>query len=636
MTIILKGVAGATDYAVDMYPFNSSSIEGAPVSLTEGVAGTFYGSAAGKPANLYVLVFRRDTTEVARATYEWTGTEEATNTQILAEGGTSWATATGFATTEPDNAGIAELTALLTPDNLSFSTVALQNAPTGAGGGSGLTVEQANQLSTLFGLVNGAGTAYTAAALANAPGGAELADITTAVNAARDAVILEGTNSWVTASGFSTVNPDNAGISSLQTAVAAIPTTPLLAVNYVAPDNAAIATASAAATSVDTKLTTARAAKLDDDLSTLAQVNAARDAVLTEGASNWITASGFSTVDPDNSGIAELTALLTVDNTAFTSTALQNAPTGGGGGSGLTPEQSSQLATLFGLVNGAGTAYTAAALANAPGGADLADITASVNAARDAVITEGTNNWITATGFSTVNPDNAAIATINTNVSALPAQINAARDAVITEGTSRWVTATGFATTEPNNAGISALQTAVAAIPTAPLLAADYVAPDNATIGILGGLVDTGSFTAAALANAPLELTPEDSAALAAIPTTNTLSAIAAAVNAARDAVISEGSSNWITATGFATGEPPTTSAIATAVESQLSAELSAIRTAAELSALPLDADEIEVDETTAIATYTKDGSQVARYSMFGALGEPNADVVRRQVKLSV
>jgi hypothetical protein len=72
-------------------------------------------------------------------------------------------------------------------------------------------------------------------------------------------------------------------------------------------------------------------------------VNAARDAVITRGDDAWITATGFATVNPDNLTLSRLAGLLTGDFTRFTTTALSNAPAGGGGSGGLTTEQNTQL-----------------------------------------------------------------------------------------------------------------------------------------------------------------------------------------------------------------------------------------------------------------------------------------------------
>jgi hypothetical protein len=63
-------------------------------------------------------------------------------------------------------------------------------------------------------------------------------------------------------------------------------------------------------------------------------VNAARDAVLNQGNTEW---------SPDNLTISRLGGLLTGDYSRFTATALSNAPTGGGGSAGLTTEQNARL-----------------------------------------------------------------------------------------------------------------------------------------------------------------------------------------------------------------------------------------------------------------------------------------------------
>jgi hypothetical protein len=132
----------------------------------------------------------------------------------------------------------------------------------------------------------------------------------------------------------------------------AIPTNPLLATNYTAPDNASAQSAAASGTALETRLTTQRAAKLDTvvlttdlaPLATSAQVTAAQAAVIDRGNTAWVTATGFSTVNPDNLTLSRLGGLLTGDFTRFTTTALSNAPAGGVGSSGgLTTEQNTQL-----------------------------------------------------------------------------------------------------------------------------------------------------------------------------------------------------------------------------------------------------------------------------------------------------
>jgi hypothetical protein len=85
---------------------------------------------------------------------------------------------------------------------------------------------------------------------------------------------------------------------------------------------------------------------------------------------------------------------------------------------------------------------------------------------------------------------------------------------------------------------------------------------------------------------------------------------------------------------GGGSGDCPTASQVATAVQTALATTLANIQAAADLSALPLSADLIAVDETTAIATYTKDGSIQARYQLKNGIGVPNVDTVRRQEKL--
>jgi len=160
----------------------------------------------------------------------------------------------------------------------------------------------------------------------------------------------------------------------------AIPTNPLLATNYTAPDNASAQSAAASGTTLISRLTTQRAAKLDTvvlttdlaPLATSAQVTAAQAAVIDRGNTAWVTATGFATVNPDNLTLSRLSGLLSGDFTRFTATALSNAPAGSSGSGGLTAEQATQLAATA--------------------------TTAQVNAARDAVITRGDEAWVTGSG----------------------------------------------------------------------------------------------------------------------------------------------------------------------------------------------------------------------------------------------
>jgi hypothetical protein len=237
---------------------------------------------------------------------------------------------------------------------------------------------------------------------------ANVSAVTTAVNAARDAVITRGDDAWITATGFATINPDNTTIGRLgalltgdftrfsttalsnaptgsggvggltseqNTQLFAIPTNPLLASNYVAPDNASAQSAAASGAALETRLTTQRAAQLDTvvlttdlvPLATSAQVTAAQAAVIDRGNTAWVTATGFSTVNPDNLTLSRLGGLLTGDFSRFTVTALSNAPAGGGSSGGLTTEQNTQLFAIpTALAPAASTIATAVQTALAP------------------------------------------------------------------------------------------------------------------------------------------------------------------------------------------------------------------------------------------------------------------------------
>ena len=85
---------------------------------------------------------------------------------------------------------------------------------------------------------------------------------------------------------------------------------------------------------------------------------------------------------------------------------------------------------------------------------------------------------------------------------------------------------------------------------------------------------------------------------------------------------------------GTSGGTSPTASAIASAVQSALDGKLNIIQSAAELSALPLSADTIVIEDTNAIATYTQGGVVKARFQLLGADNQPNPDKIRKQQKI--
>ena len=375
----------------------------------------------------------------------------------------------------------------------SFTTIALQNAPTGSGSGSGLTPEQSGILTTLRGLVDEAGDEFKATALVNAPSSGSgglladershllgipqnpllagnytappaLADITFEINQAESAIIAEGTAAWQTATGFNTIAPDNDGVLNAIASVithgdAEWPTA--TGFNTVAPDNAGI----------------------------LSAVVAAKDEVLAEGTASWQSATGFNTLAPDNAGI--LNAIATLNNApvvdigpltttvnaiasvipeeraakldrdlahvgnadTFKSTGFNTvAPDNSGildaigniisrGDTAWTTADVStigpQVATLFGLVSG--DSFTSVALQNAPSGS-------------------GTGGGLLADERSHLFgiPQNPLLDTDYTSPPSLApilAAIDGTESAIIAEG-SKWVTATGFATVNPDNDGI--------------------------------------------------------------------------------------------------------------------------------------------------------------------------------------
>lgn len=252
---------------------------------TTANAATFKATGYATPANVTSVITAGDARWATGAT---AANITAAQSAIIARGDSAWATATGFNTVAPDNGTLTALAnkfdVLLTADDLSFNSTALQFAPTGSGGtGGGLTSGQADQLTTLFGLIDGAGDAFTAEALANAPTGGtvDLSAIakTSELTAAQSAIIARGNEAWTTATGFNSVAPDNAGI--LQ-AIADKPVTP-------------IADLSPVLTAIDgiesapdlTPVTTA--------------ISTAQSAIITRGDIAWktatITATGDVTID---------------------------------------------------------------------------------------------------------------------------------------------------------------------------------------------------------------------------------------------------------------------------------------------------------------------------------------------------
>ena len=208
-------------------------------------------------------------------------------------------------------------------------------------------------------------------------------------------------------------------------------------------------------------------------------------------------------------------------------------------------------------------------------------------------------------------------------------------------------------------ADLSATNDAIALIPTNPLLADDYSAPDNTGIGRLTALLtgDFTKFTATALENGPSGsaggggLTLEQSNKLAAIPTDNTLGAIALAINTAKDEVLTAGP-DWgsdlsetnaaiAALAGVATEERLAqlegldAGAIASQVRIVLTTQLDSIQDAATLAAVPLAAKTIQTD-VNAITTYRDEaGNTIYQAQTFGVDNSPNYEQVIRQTRLS-
>jgi len=293
---------------------------------TTANAATFKATGYATPANVTSVITAGDARWATGAT---AANITAAQSAIIARGDSAWATATGFNTVAPDNGTLTALAnkfdVLLTADDLSFNSTALQFAPTGSGGtGGGLTSGQADQLTTLFGLIDGTGDAFTAEALANAPTGGtvdlsaiaktseltaardvitdaidakpvtpvtdlapvlaaideaspdvNLTPITDAITASQSAIITRGNEAWATATGFNSVAPDNAGI--LQ-AIADKPVTP-------------IADLSPVLTAIDGIESAPDLTPVTDAVST------AQSAIITRGDIAWKTATITATGD---------------------------------------------------------------------------------------------------------------------------------------------------------------------------------------------------------------------------------------------------------------------------------------------------------------------------------------------------
>jgi hypothetical protein len=237
-------------------------------------------------------------------------------------------------------------------------------------------------------------------------------------------------------------------------------------------------------------------------IATTVQVNAARDAVIdapafTTGDRATLTAlstraseerlinletvardataadyraTGFATVNPDNTTIGRLGALLTGDFTRFSTTALSNAPTSSGGGGGLTTEQATQLAATAttAQVNAARDAVIAAPAFTASDRTTLDGIATRASEVRlvnlETVARDSTAADYRATGFSTPAQVTAVTTAVNAARDNVNTNTNTARDAVLLQGNTAWTTGL----TTPQQTQLNTIQT-LATIATEPI-----------------------------------------------------------------------------------------------------------------------------------------------------------------------
>jgi len=250
----------------------------------------------------------------------------------------------GALTTE-QSSQLAALFATLQASGV-FSTAALVNAPTGSGGGgSGLTAQQVADALKLAPVAGSAasGSVYERLTTINAKttnlpaSPASTADVQVTVSggflsADRDKLNAIPTNPLLTndtrlnnldatvssRSTLSLTAIEASTVLAKQASVLAIPTNPLLASAYTAPDNASIST-------LTSRLTATRATNLDN-------LNATVSSRATPSDLQVTVSGGFESGDR-----VQLTALNATLATAgvFSTAALANAPTGTGGNDGL-------------------------------------------------------------------------------------------------------------------------------------------------------------------------------------------------------------------------------------------------------------------------------------------------------------
>lgn len=142
----------------------------------------------------------------------------------------------------------------------------------------------------------------------------------------------------------------------------------------------------------------------------------------------------------------------------------------------------------------------------------------NVSNAEAAIKSYGDSNWATATGFAT------------------PANVDSAEAAILARGNLAWMTATGFATAGDQMTVDMAQATPGGSTVGAQLDAAEWTSTEKQQLRYRLGI--DGSYSA---------------------PTTNTpnvaptLAQITAAIDSAETAIIAQGNSAWVTATGFST-----------------------------------------------------------------------------------
>ena len=235
----------------------------------------------------------------------------------------------------------------------------------------------------------------------------------------------------VTLVATTTTNTDMRGTDGANT------TTP----NTVAPDNASIASILADTNELQSNqgdwATATGFATINPDNTSIAAI-LVDTADLQANQGDWATATGFATVNPDNASITAIKSK--TDQLSFTvsNQVDSNSLSGGGSGGGDSKEDiylhftTSNREDVF--------KATGFATVNADN-ASIASILADTNE-----LQQNQGDWLTATGFATVNPANASIASILADTHELQSN----------QGD--WLTATGFATVNADNAGIAAIK----------------------------------------------------------------------------------------------------------------------------------------------------------------------------------